>query len=77
LIYGWGNPGGGGGGGSSWERKGEALGTGIGWWNWAPSQVSPGQTSRSPGGAVVLGSWPAKNLTDVIIASAPVGSISW
>jgi hypothetical protein len=77
-IYGWGNPGGGGGGGSSWE--GGALGTGIGWRNPAPapSQVSPGQTSSSPGGAVVLGSWPAKTLTGLsVIASAPVGSISW
>jgi len=77
-IYGWGIPGGGGGGGSSWE--GGALASGIGWWNPAPTpgQVPPGQTSNSPGGAVVLGSWPAETLIGLsVIASAPVGSTSW
>jgi hypothetical protein len=40
--------------------------------------VPQGQTGSSPGGAVVLGSWPAETLTGLsVIASAPVGSISW
>lgn len=72
YIYGWAVPGGGGGGGSTFV--GGALGAGYGWPNPAPS----GTNTNSPGGAVLLGTWPAKTLAGpMIVASAPVRAISW
>ncbi len=78
YIYGWAIPGGGGGGGSTWD--GGALGSSFGWSNPAPGpgSVPQGQTASSPGGGILLGTWPAESLTGpMVVASAPVGAASW
>ncbi len=76
YAYGWSWPGGGGGGGSSWA--GGALGAGYGWANPAPGSAPQGETAYTPGGAILLGTWPAKSLTGpMVVSSAKVGTSTW
>ncbi len=76
YIFGWAVPGGGGGGGSSWA--GGALGAGYGWASPAPGSSPQGQTAYTPGGAILLGTWPAKSLAGpMVVSSAKVGTSTW